>query len=376
MKRQLEARIKEDLDDKMVFLGGPRQVGKTTVSLHILNAKNEDHPAYLNWDESSTQKMLLRGELPAHQPLIVLDEIHKYKKWRQLVKGFYDTRKSKTKFLITGSARLDYFRKGGDSLQGRYHYYRLHPLSLYEINHRPTHKDLEHLLKYGGFPEPFLKSEHRHWQRWQNQRQDRVLQEDLVSLEHVKDVSQLKLLSNLLPEKVGNILSIPNLKQDLSVSFETADKWITIFENLYYCFRIQAYGFSIARAANKEKKVYLWDWSQVENPSYRFENLVASQLLKYCHYHQDYSGEKLELCFYRDSNKRELDFVVTKNRKALFAVECKSGERDLASNIKYFSSRLPIPKYYQVHMGQKHTEIAEYKSEIIPLIELAKILKV
>jgi len=184
------------------------------------------------------------------------------------------------------------------------------------------------------------------------------------------------LLSNLLPSKVGNLLSIANLRQDLGVAFETADKWVSIFENLYFCFRIQAFGFSIARAANKEKKLYMWDWSLVEDPASRFENLVASHLLKYCHFHQDYNGERMELCFYRDSNKRELDFVVMKNRRPLFAVECKSGDRDLAGNIKFFSQRLPIPRYFQVHLGKKHTEVSEYKAEILPFAELAKILAV
>lgn len=376
MERYLESPVKEDLQEKMVFIGGPRQVGKTTLAFHLLGAKDETHPAYLNWDIPSVQRMLVSGEIPATETLLVLDEIHKYKKWRNLVKGFYDGHKSKKRFLITGSARLDYFRKGGDSLQGRYHYYRLHPLSLHELNLKPSKKDLDLLLHFGGFPEPFLKANERHWKRWQIERQERVVQEDLVSLEHVKDIGQLKLLSSLLPTKVGNLLSIANLRQDLGVAFETADKWISIFENLYYCFRIQAYGFSMARAANKEKKLYMWDWSLVENASARFENMVASLLLKYCHFHHDYNGEKMELCFYRDSQKRELDFVVMKNRRPLFAVECKTGDKNLAENIKFFSKRLSIPSYYQVHLGLKHTQITEYKAEILPFIEFAKILKI
>lgn len=376
MKRYIENLITKDLQEKMVFVGGPRQVGKTTLSLSILNAKNENHPGYLNWDSSLVQRTLIKGELPANQKLIVLDEIHKYKKWRSLVKGFYDTQKSSRQFLVTGSARLDFFRKGGDSLQGRYHYYRLHPLSLFEVSPRSRHQDLNLMLRFGGFPEPFLKSDERHWKRWQLERQERVVQEDLVSLESVKDVSQLKLLSSLLPEKVGNLLSLGSLRQDLGIAFDTAEKWVSIFENLYYCFRIQAYGFSSVRAANKEKKVYMWDWSLVENEANRFENLVASHLLKYCHFHQDTSGEKMDLRFYRDSNRREIDFIILKNKKPLFAVECKKGDRDLADNIKFFSKRLPIPRYYQVHLGTKHTELKEFNAEIIPFTEFAKILGV
>jgi uncharacterized protein len=376
MHRYLEPYIIQDLREKMVFLGGPRQVGKTTLSFHLLKNGDESHPAYLNWDIPKVQKMLLKGELPSGEKLIILDEIHKYRNWRNLVKGFYDGNKSRLQILVTGSARLDYLRKGGDSLQGRYHYYRLHPFSLFELNPKATDSDAERLLRYGGFPEPLFKANDRHWKRWQNERLERVIQEDLVSLEQVKDVAQLKLLSNILPEKVGSLLSVANLRQDLGIAFETAEKWVTILENLYYCFRIQAYGFSMARAAKKEKKLYLWDWSLVEDPAARFENLIASHLLKYCHFHHDHNGDKMDLCFYRDSNRREIDFVVLKNKKPLFAVECKTGGTDVAENIKYFSSRLPIPKYYQVHLGSKHVENKAFKAEIIPLREFSKIIAI
>jgi uncharacterized protein len=170
--------------------------------------------------------------------MLILDEVHKYKRWRNLVKGFYDRYKSRTQFLVTGSARLDHYRRGGDSLQGRYHYYRLHPLSLYELNDNPRPSDLGTLLRFGGFPEPFVKQETRHWKRWQRERTSRVIQEDLINLESVREISQLQLLAHMLPERVGCVLSIANLRQDLSVAFETADKWVGIFENLYYCFSV------------------------------------------------------------------------------------------------------------------------------------------
>ena len=201
MRRYLADSIKQDLKEKMVFLGGPRQVGKTTLALGLIKGADESHPAYLSWDDPESQRLLLRGGLPADQPLIILDEIHKYKGWRNLVKGFYDRHKSRKQFLVTGSARLDHYRRGGDSLQGRYHNYRLHPFSLYELNHKPNASDLESLLRFGGFPEPFLKHNTRHWNRWQRERQSRVIQEDLINLEHVKEVSQLNLLAQLLPER-------------------------------------------------------------------------------------------------------------------------------------------------------------------------------
>jgi predicted AAA+ superfamily ATPase len=378
MKRYLVESIREDLQEKMVFLGGPRQVGKTTLALSLIKDADESHPAYLSWDVPESQRLLLKGGLPADQPLIILDEIHKYKRWRNLVKGFYDRYKSRRHFLITGSARLDHYRRGGDSLQGRYHYYRLHPFSLYELNSKPRQSDLETLLQFGGFPEPFLKHNTRHWKRWQRERQSRVIQEDLISLEQVREVSQLQLLAQMLPDRVGSLLSIANLKQDLSVAFETADKWVGIFENLYYCFRIMPYGLPHLRAIKKEKKLYLWDWSLCRDEAARFENLVASHLLKYCHFREDTEGDDMSLRFLRDSNGREIDFVVLKNGKPEFAVECKSGGRILSKNIVYFSQRTVIPRFYQVHLrgDGDHSEWPSARALIVPFIRFCESLKV
>jgi len=376
MKRYLTEPIREDLREKMVFLGGPRQVGKTTLALSLLDSANESHAAYLSWDEHESQQLLLRGGLPAEQPLIILDEIHKYKRWRNLVKGYYDRHKSQRQFLITGSARLDHYRRGGDSLQGRYHYYRLHPLSLYELNGKPRASDLQALLHFGGFPEPFLKQNSRHWKRWQRERLSRVIQEDLINLEHVREVSQLQLLARILPERVGSVLSIANLRQDLSVAFETADKWVTIFENLYYCFRIMPYGLPHLRASKKERKLYFWDWSLVPQAAARFENLVASHLLKYCHFLEDTEGDEMSLRFLRDASGREIDFVILKNGKPQFAVECKTGAQTLSKNINYFSQRTPIPYYYQVHMdGRTDSEWPDAKARILPFVRFCELLK-
>jgi len=375
MERYLKREIIEDLNEKMVFLGGPRQVGKTTLALNILDG-DQRHPAYLNWDSPAIQKDLLAGHLPSGEPLLIFDEIHKYKHWRNMVKGFYDTAGGERRFLVTGSARLDYYRRGGDSLQGRYHYFRFHPLSLYEIRHFAGTDDLERLLKFGGFPEPFIKGNERHWKRWQLERSSRVVQDDLVSLENVREISQLGLLVNVLPERVGSILSINNLRNDFQVAFETLERWVTILENIYVCFRISPFGLPALRTAKKEKKLYLWDWSLCEDRSAKFENLVASNLLKYCHYHEDRDGERMELHFLRDSQKREVDFVVTKNGQPLFAVECKTGEASLSKNITYFSRRSNIPTFFQVHLGKKDYEVPESKARVLPFSTFSEILKI
>ncbi len=375
--RYLQTHIERDLKEKMVFLGGPRQVGKTTLAFHLLKSTYDaEHPAYLNWDFARVRPALLRGELPANQKLVVFDEIHKYKGWRNLVKGYYDQYKTKKQFLVTGSARLDYYRRGGDSLQGRYHYYRLHPFSLHELNNKPTASDLDSLLKFGGFPEPFLKADEIHFKRWQLERISRVIQEDLITLESVQEIGQMELLAQVLPSRVGSPLSVAGLREDLSVAFETVERWLSILERLYYCYRISPFGVKDLRAAKKSKKLYLWDWSQCEDAGARFENLVASHLLKYCHYRQDTEGDVWELRFLRDAMQREIDFVVLKNSKPQFAVECKVGDKALSPHISYFLPRTNIPLYYQVHTKTKDVELEGGCVRILPFTTLSRELKI
>lgn len=353
IQRYIKNHVENDLKTRMVFVGGPRQVGKTTFALTFLPEAVETHPAYLNWDDISIRSALLKGELPPGEKCIVLDEIHKYARWRNLVKGFYDTNKSEISFIVTGSARLDYYSKGGDSLQGRYHYYRLHPFSLTELNPDPGKMDFEVLLKFGGFPEPFLKAEEKFWRRWQRERLQRVIYEDIRDLETIKEISLLELLAEELPNRVGSPLSVKNIKEMLQVAHETIERWLKIFERMYYCFRIPPYGPVKVRAVKKEQKLYLWDWSLLADPGPRFENFIASHLLKYCNFIEDTEGFRMELRFLRDTDKREIDFVVLKEGAPQFAIECKTGEKNINPAIFYFKERTDIPDFYQVHQGTK-----------------------
>jgi len=341
----------------MVFVGGPRQVGKTTLALSLLGSRaDESHPAYLNWDDPRDSARLRRVELPPSEKLLVFDEIHKYARWRGLVKGIYDSEKSSRRIIVTGSARLDYYRKGGDSLANRYRYFRLHPFSLPELHAAATKSDLDALLRFGGFPEPLLAQSDREHRIWQRDRISRVVREDLRDLEQVREISLIEQLVDLLPTRVGSPLSVNNLREDLGVDHKTVDRWLSILENLYVCFRIAPYGPPRVRAVRKERKLYLWDWSMAPQGGPRFENLVASQLLKYCHFLEDTEGYTMELRFLRDTDKREVDFVVLRDRKPEFAVECKSGEHSVAPAIRYFAERTSIPRFFQVHLGASHFE--------------------
>jgi hypothetical protein len=356
-RRYLEQPVDGVLPRKMAFIGGPRQVGKTTFALGLLGGQaDETHPAYFNWDDPRAAARLRRLELPAGEPLLVLDEVHKYARWRNLVKGIYDTEKSRRRIVVTGSARLDHYRKGGDSLAGRYRHFRLHPFSLTELHATPTRSDLDALLRFGGFPEPFLRQEERELRLWQRDRIAQVVREDLRDLERVREISLVEQLVDLLPDRVGSLLSVKALREDLEVDHKTVERWLTTLENLYLCFRIPPFGAARVRAVKKARKLYLWDWSMAPEGGPRFENLVASQLLKYCHFVEDTEGHAMELRFLRDTEHREVDFVVLRDRKPLFGVECKTGERGVSPAIRYFAERSSVPRWFQVHLGDRHFE--------------------
>jgi predicted AAA+ superfamily ATPase len=272
--------------------------------------------------------------------LVVFDELHKFRQWRRYLKGIYDTKNRSLQILVTGSARLDLYRYGGDSLQGRYHYWRLHPLSVGELKLR-TQRDLETLFTLGGFPEPFLKGSARDARRWSREYRARIVRDDVNSIEQVKDLGSLELLLGHIPSTVGSPLSINSLREQLQVSFATTAKWLDILERLYAFFRIAPFGAPKLRAVKKEQKAYVYDWSVVDEEGLRFENMVAVHLLKYVHYMQDSEGLDYDLRYYRDTTPREVDFVVCNKGKPILAVECKLAETQIASSLRYFRSKFP-----------------------------------
>lgn len=357
--------IRADLEEKMVFVSGPRQVGKTTMALTLLNGDEED-PAYFNWDDRIDQKRILRQEFPPNRQLLIFDEIHKYRRWRNYLKGLYDKTKSKRQYLVTGSARLDIYRRGGDALTGRYHFYQMHPFSLKELDSNCRADSVRALMKFGGFPEPLFSASETKWQRWQLERNHQVLRDDLRDLERVEDLVLISRLAERIPDLVGSPLSLNALREDLQVAHGTVQNWLYILERLFILFRIAPFGSPKIRAVKKEQKAYLWDWSLVREEGSRFENLVASQLLKYCHFLENTKGYPMELRYIRDTDKREIDFVVLKGGQPLFAVECKLSDAAIPPSLPYFSERSTIPKFYLVHLGKKDYEHGTLPLRVIP----------
>ncbi len=363
--RRLKVVVQEDLNKKMVLLSGPRQCGKTTL------AKSLGPQAYYNWDITKDRKLLLAGELDDLADLWVLDEIHKDRKWRNRLKGLYDEYHENHRILVTGSAKLGLYSRGGDSLQGRYYQHRLHPFTLSEIADLPfrqatwTEKiddstlrslraQFDQLILLGGFPEPLLSGSEVEARRWRLNYSQRLIEDEVRSLEQVHDLARLELLLDHLPQTVGSVLSINSLREDLDVSFNTAKKWIEILERLYAVFRIYPFGSPKLKAVKKEAKLYFWDWSWIQNPAARFENLIAVHLLRWVHWQQDVLGEKYELRYFRNTVGHEVDFIVLKDNQPILAVEVKVDDRAADAGIKYLLERLPIAQAFQVSQKGKH----------------------
>ena len=361
--RYLEKKIIKDLPQKMVFIGGPRQVGKTTLAKQIGKTFYKKY-SYLNWDNIDDKKTILKSALEADAQMIVFDEIHKYRNWKNHIKGLFDKNHELFDVIVTGSARLDLYKKGGDSLLGRYFYFRLHPFSVAEVMKKnnsitPFQKLLfssepkmqntfRQLLKFGGFPEPFINKNEELLRRWHNQRIVNIVKEDIRDIESIRDISTLETLATLLPEKVGSQFSLNSLREDLLVSYKTISHWMDVLEHFYYHFRISAYCTKTINSLRKEKKMYLWDWSEVPLEAARFENIVASHLLKLCHFLYDTKGYKAELHYLRDRDGHEVDFLIAVDKKPWMAIEVKNSDITPSKNLIYFGKKINIPFKYQL----------------------------
>ncbi len=347
--RYISPYVLDDLKSKMVFVGGPRQVGKTTLAKAVLS----DHfpkGRYLNWDYDEDRRGIMQKKWSVDNPLLVFDELHKYPRWKNWIKGVYDVTHDDHSFLITGSARLDIYRRGGDSLLGRYHYWRLHPFTLDEIpNGISKPEAFKRLMTVGGFPEPFLEADERSARRWRRERFDRVLKEDVRDLESIRNIQLLALLVDLLRERVGQLIIMSNLAADLQVSPKTVKAWLEVLEKMYLVFSVRPYTRSIARAVLKPPKVFFFDNADVlSGEGERFENLVATSLLKRLHFLEDREGFRYELRYIRDKESREVDFAITKDGKLQEIIEVKYSDENISRHLLYYAEKLKPGRVTQI----------------------------
>ncbi|MDF1654978.1 MAG: ATP-binding protein [Coxiellaceae bacterium] len=391
MDRIYETIMDEHLrhDRQMVFLAGPRQVGKTTISKTAADLTS--NYVYLNWDYEDDQELILQGpqtimdKYNLQQPqrkkaILTLDEIHKFKDWRNYLKGFYDKTEELIRFIVTGSSKMDTYRHSGDSLMGRYFPYRVHPLSVAELLSCKISSDeikkpkklsediFKQLIMFGGFPEPFMKQTKAFYNRWQKMRSEQLFETDIREVTRIHEIKQMKFLATMLVHQASELLVYSNFAKKVRTSVDTIQSWIETLESFYYCFRVQPWSKNIVRSLMKQPKMYLWDWASVSDEGARHENMIASHLLKAIQLWQDRGLGDYGLYFIRDKEKREVDFLVVKNDKPWFLVEVKSSaNQPISKYLHYFQKQLNVPHAFQVVFGLPYQPIDcfEYSTPII-----------
>jgi predicted AAA+ superfamily ATPase len=360
LPRYLEAAVRDDAlaERKMAFISGPRQVGKTTLGRAFLASPDNE----FSWDDQRFRIRWVRDPLGAVADRgpgpILLDEIHKDRRWKSRLKGLWDLRGSELPVVVTGSARLDLFRRGGESLLGRYLPYRLHGFTVGERSAPPAPDTIlratkpvfpfADLLELGGFPEPLLGADAAKARRWSRLRTERLVQEDLRDLRHVHDLQALRVLADLLPERVGSPLSMNSLREDVGVAYATVRDWIGVLEALYHVLLVRPWAGRLTRTLRAEPKLYLSDALPVESVGPRRENLAALHLLKACHFWTDTAQGEFSLHFLRTKEKEEVDFVVVRDRRPWMLVECKSDEKEPAPALRKFAALLGTKLNFQL----------------------------
>ena len=380
MKRLYDKILKSHLgsEDEMIFLSGPRQVGKTTSSK--LTTNYTDHFVYLNWDNPEDRNIILQGpskiialtklnQLSTQKPIIVFDEIHKYDNWKNTIKGFYDTYSKDVNIIVTGSARLNVYKRGGDSLMGRYFPYRMHPLSVAECCRtnlldtelsppkRISDEEFNALYEFGGFPKPFIKRNPQFSRRWQRLRKQQLIREDIRDVNAIQDINRLETLTDLLTHQASAAITYSSLAKHLRVSVDTISRWIEVLESFYYCYRIRPWSKNISRSLIKEPKMFLWDWSVIKDPGAKAENFIAAQLHKSIHYWTDRGFGEYALYYLRTIDKREVDFLVTKDNEPWFLVEVKnSNNNSISPNLAYFQKQTKAHHAFQVVLNMPYVD--------------------
>jgi len=359
---------------QMAFICGPRQVGKTTTC-------GEEASFTLNWDFLDDRQRILKGPksladelalsaLSAKTRTLLFDELHKYPAWKQFLKGFFDVYADDVKIMVTGSSRLDTYRRVGDSLMGRYFLYRMHPFSTGEIARtslptpeklvqnpvRIPEEDFQALWTFGGFPDPYLQRDPQFSRRWQALRRQQLIREDLRDLTQIQHVDQFEVLARILDERSGEQLIYSNLSAEIRVSIETVRQWIATLENLHHGFLIRPWFQNVSRSLRKEPKWYLRDWAGISDKVKRAETFVGCHLLKTVDAWNDLGLGAFHLGYLRDKNKREVDFVVCREGEPWFLVEVKVSDTRVSESLRYFQEQINVPFAFQVVLELDYVE--------------------
>lgn len=379
-------------EKQMIFLSGPRQVGKTTLTKEI--AKGFKNNIYFNWDILGHKKLLIKepaffeniNRQDESMPIVILDEIHKYKRWKNYLKGIYDEFSEDYKFLVSGSGRLDLYQKGGDSLAGRYFQFHLfpftiaelsgkrrnfdefvkNPISGFDINDKERTQEIwQTLFNIGGFPEPFTKGRKTFFTKWAKNYITQIVREDIRSIHDIKDIDNIEILFTLLPSRIGSPLSMNNIAGELQVAFGSVKEWLRLFEVFYLIFRISPWTKRISRSILKEKKLYLFNYPEIEEEGYRFENMVALELLRTIYNWNEYGYGRFTLHYIRNKEKEEADFLIANNNNPILLLETKFSEDAPARSLINFQNTLNIPAIQLVNKEGVFKYIKNNKNKIL-----------
>ena len=350
MKRYLDQLVLNDLANKTVVLTGPRQVGKTTLSLQLM--RSFGNAQYLNWDVPADRAVLQRQSWSSRAGLLVMDEIHKMPDWKGWLKGVVDARPAGQALLVTGSARMETFRQSGESLAGRYFAFRLHPISVREWCEQQNASPavaLDHLLERGGFPEPCLASGAIQAKRWRAQYFTDLIREDVLEFSRLHEINTMRLFVELLRERVGSPLSLASIARDLATSPATLKRYLDILQALFIVFTVQPWHRNIARAILQTPKVYFFDTGLVRgDQGARLENAVATMLLKHVHYLQDAEGKATGLHYIRTKDGAEVDFALSNDNNLTHLIECKLGDTKPHRGLMRFAADFPEAEAAQI----------------------------
>ena len=393
-KRIYDALLAEHLatNRQMAFVTGPRQVGKTTTC-------GNHSDAYANWDNVDDRELILAGptalvdrlglnRLRESIPTALFDELHKYPRWKQFLKGFFDTHADQVRIVVAGSSRMDTYRRGGDSLMGRYFVYRMHPFSVAEtlyqdlpdakrIVRRPKKlkkADFGALWSHGGYPEPFLRRDNRFSRRWHGLRHEQLLREDVRDLTGIQQIGQLETLVNLLAGRSAGQLVYSTLARHVRVSVDTIRRWITTLCGLHLGFTVKPWFTNVSRSLRKEPKWFLRDWAGIENPGSKAETFVGCHLLKAVEGWNDMGLGNFQLGYLRDVNQREVDFVVIRDGRPWFLAEVKQHEQSIGKNLEHFQRQINAPFAFQVVMDADYVDADCFATPRGPMVVPAKTL--
>lgn len=376
----------------MIFMSGARQVGKTTLAKEI--AAGFTNSSYLNWDIIANKRLIIENPTFFENinkkdetiPLVVLDEIHKYKNWKNYLKGIYDQFSADYKFLITGSGRLDLYQKGNDSLAGRYFIFHIFPftvaelsrkrrsfkefvespISRFDLNNTPETRAIwQKLYNVGGFPEPFVKNTGTFWRKWSDSYSRQIINEDIRNIADIKKVDNMGILFSLLPSRVGAPISINNIANDLQVSFDSVKSWLKLFDSFYLTFRISPWTKKVSRAISKDKKLYLYNYPEIKDKGYRFENMVALELQRAIHSWNEHGYGKFSLHYIRNKEKEEVDFLIADQNCPVLMVETKFSEDSPSKSLFNFQNALNIPAVQLTNKENVFKHIKNNKQKIL-----------